>query len=98
MLEELLMFAISVLCGLGSFGAVGWIILNPETLDVDKIFSIIVCLILALIFLGISAWMLFHSHLRELWEAEPSGAASKPRETSAKKDQALPEEAKKSAS
>jgi len=98
MLEEMLMFGISTLLGLGCLGATAWIIHNPETLDVDKIFSIIACLMLALIFLGISAWMLLHAQLRELWGPEPSAAASKPREASVKKEEAIPEEAKKSAS
>lgn len=98
MLEEMLMFGISALLALGCLGAAGWIALNPETLDVDKIFSILACLMLAVVFLGIAAWMLLQTRLRELWQPERTAAASKPRETSAKKDQALPEEAKKSAS
>jgi hypothetical protein len=98
MLEELVTFGISALLGLGCLGAAGWVAHNPETLDVDKIFSIIVCLLLAMIFLGISAWMLVGTRLRELWQSEPSAAASKPQESPAKKEGAAPEEAKKSAS
>jgi len=97
MMEELLIFAFSGLLGLGCFGAIGWVILSPETLNVDKIFSIIACLVLGMVFLGISAWMLFNTHLRTLWGPE-SAAASKPGAASPKKKEAVPQEAGKPAS
>jgi len=98
--EEMLMFAISTLLGLGCLVGAGWVFFNPETLDVDKIFSIIACLLLGLVFFAISAWMLFHTHLRELWKPEPAAAASEPQKAPAQKreKQEVPQEAGKTVS
>lgn len=96
MMEEIVMFVISALLGLGFWGAVAWVVLNPETLDVDKIFSIIAGLLLGLIFLGIAVWMLFQTHLRELWR--PAAAASEPQGAAVPQKGAPPEAAKKPAS
>ncbi len=96
MMEELLTFVIGVLLGLGCFGAAAWVALNPETLDVDKIFSIMACLLLGLVFLGVAAWTLFHTRLREL--LKPAAASPEPQQAPAKQKAEAPEEAKKSAS
>ena len=96
MVEELVLFAISALFGLGCVGAAAWVALNPETLDVDKISSILVCLLLGLTFLGLAAWMLFHTKLREMWK--PAGNAPGPQDAGAKKQEAVPQGAGKSVS
>ena len=95
MLEQLIIFALSTLSGLGCLGAIVWIILSPETLDLDKIFGIIACLVMGLVFGGISAWMLFHTRLRELWRAEHSAPASPPQKAPAAKKEQVPQEAGK---
>jgi len=95
--EELIIFAFSALLGLGCFAALGWIAINPETLDVDKIFSIIACLLLGLTFLGFCAWMLFKTNLRKLWQGEKA-ATPQPAVKAAPKKAAVPEEVGKPAS
>lgn len=94
MFEELIIFALSTLAGLGCLGIVAWTILNPETLDVDKIFSVAACLVVALVFFSISAWTLFHTRLRELWRAEQP-SVPQPQNASARKSEQVRQEAGK---
>lgn len=71
MSERIIIAAFSALLGLGCFGAIVWILLDPEGVDVDTIFAFIACLLMGLIFLGLSAWMVLHTRLRELWRGQP---------------------------
>lgn len=95
MLEELILFTLATLAGLGCFAVIAWTVLSPETLDVDKIFAVIACLVVALVFFSTSGWMLFHTRLRELWRPPPQAAAPQPEKTSAKKTEQVPQEAGK---
>jgi len=90
--EELVIFALSTLAGLGCLGIVAWTILNPETLDADKVFSIAASLVVALVFFRISVWMLFRTRLRELLRTEQP-ALPQPQNASARKSQQVPQAA-----
>jgi len=78
MVELIVLFAISTLLGLGSLGFAVWVVLSPETFDLDKIFSIMVSVLMGSVFLGLSAWVLFRTSLRRVVTkapAAPGGAA-----------------------
>ena len=77
MVELIVLFAVSTLLGLGCLGAAVWVVLSPETFDLDKIFSIIVSLLMGLIFLSLSAWVFFRTRLRELWKPAPAASGEK---------------------
>lgn len=95
MLEELIIFALCTLVGLGCLGAVAAVALSPETLNVDKIFSIVASLVLALIFFSISGWMLFHTRLRALWRKEPAKVSNPEKQPATAKPERVPQEAGK---
>ena len=82
MVEEMVTLVFVALAGLGCLGTVAWVLISPETLNVDKIFAVIVCLLFALVFLGFAAWMLMNTKLRTLWQ--PAAAASDKKAPAAK--------------
>jgi hypothetical protein len=75
MLEEIIVFAVCALGGLGCLGVVAATALSPETVNVDKLFAIIASLVVGLAFFSIAGWMLFNTRLRKLWRSEPATAA-----------------------
>ncbi|MBI2816667.1 MAG: hypothetical protein HYX72_06985 [Acidobacteria bacterium] len=95
MLEVLIIFAVCTLAGLACLGAVVAVALSPETLNVDKIFSIIASLVIGLIFFSVSGWMLFHTRLRKLWRSESATVAKPPEKKAAAPAEQVPQEAGK---
>ena len=77
MVEEMVTLIFVALAGLGCLGSAALVLISPETLDVDKIFAVIVCLLFALVFFGFAAWMLLNTKLRTLWQ-QPAAAAPAP--------------------
>ena len=77
MVELIVLFAVTTLLGWGCLGAAVGVVVSPETLDVDKIFSIIASVTLGLVFLSISAWMAFRSSLRKLWKPDQKASGAK---------------------
>ena len=93
MLELLLLFLFCVLIGLGCLGAIAWVLLSGAEIGVERIFLLMVCSLVAVLFFGFSGWLVTRSPLRGLWKPEP---ASKPASAPASKPKAAPEVASKS--
>lgn len=94
MLELLLLLLFCALIGIGCVGAIAWVLLSGAAIGVERIFLLIVCSLLAVLFFGISGWIATCTPLRTLWKAE---AAPQPAPNPASKQEAAPEEASKSA-
>ena len=80
---ELLILAVAcALIGLGSLAGTAWVVLGGEDIGVERIFLLLVGLLLAAVFLGLAGWVARQGPLRNL----------------AKKSPAQPEEAKEAIS
>ena len=98
MLELFLLSAISALLGLGCLGAVGWALVGAEDTGVEQIFLVLVWLLLAVVFLGMSAWIARQGPLKQLGKKPAEANFAKAKEASAQQQEAAREEVQKPAS
>lgn len=92
MLELILLFVFCVVGGLACLGAMGWALLSPVEVGVERIFLLIVCLLVAGLFFGMAAWIARQGPLRQLWKAEAKGAAPEAPKAPAQKQEATAQE------
>ena len=92
MLELILIFAFCVLVGLACLGAVGWALLSPMEIGVERIFLLFVGLLSAVLFLGMAAWIALRTPFRQLWKTEPKITAPETPKASAPKKEAVAQE------
>lgn len=93
MMELLLLLAFCLLIALACFGSLGWVFLSGVELGVGRIFLVIVCSVLGLLFLGISGWI--GARILPAVSAKPQPAPSPAKAAAAKK---APEEVSKTTS
>jgi hypothetical protein len=77
-MELIVLAAICALVGLGCLGAAGWAIFYRGDTGVEEIFLLLVWLSLALIFLGMAAWIARQGPLRPRAAANPGSHDKKP--------------------
>jgi hypothetical protein len=71
-MELLIWTAVCALIGLGCLGGAVWAVIGGEDVGVERIFMVLVWLLFAAIFLGMSGWIARMGPLRELGKKAPA--------------------------